>query len=117
MVGRTAHGARLAADPRERREPVLALVSGSGASAPAAGSSPLRVPRLPRRQGIPTPKPLPQRDEDNVTLRETFRLVRFFVLLAVKEHAMPDLHVRPLVAELFLTDNCNLRCVSSECWR
>jgi MoaA/NifB/PqqE/SkfB family radical SAM enzyme len=52
-----------------------------------------------------------------VTLRETFRLVRFFVLLAVKEHAMPDLHVRPLVAELFLTDNCNLRCVSCACWR
>jgi MoaA/NifB/PqqE/SkfB family radical SAM enzyme len=25
--------------------------------------------------------------------------------------------VRPLVAELFLTDNCNLRCVSCACWR
>ena len=23
----------------------------------------------------------------------------------------------PLVAELFLTDNCNLKCVSCACWR
>src|SRR5215218_10094682 len=49
--------------------------------------------------------------------RETVRLVKFFTLLAVKEHVKPDLHVRPLVAELFLTDNCNLRCVSCACWR
>jgi MoaA/NifB/PqqE/SkfB family radical SAM enzyme len=43
--------------------------------------------------------------------------VRFFVFLAMKEHVLPGLHVRPLVAELFLTDNCNLRCVSCACWR
>jgi len=49
--------------------------------------------------------------------RETVRLVKFFTLLAVKEHVAPQLHVRPLVAELFLTDNCNLRCVSCACWR
>jgi MoaA/NifB/PqqE/SkfB family radical SAM enzyme len=45
------------------------------------------------------------------------RLARFFGALAVKERLRPDLHVRPLVAELFLTDNCNLRCVSCACWR
>lgn len=45
------------------------------------------------------------------------RTARFFSLLAVKEHVMPQLHVRPLVAELFLTDNCNLKCVSCACWR
>jgi MoaA/NifB/PqqE/SkfB family radical SAM enzyme len=39
------------------------------------------------------------------------------MLLAAKEHLFPRLHVRPLVAELFLTDNCNLRCVSCACWR
>jgi MoaA/NifB/PqqE/SkfB family radical SAM enzyme len=48
---------------------------------------------------------------------DTFRLGKFFATLALKEHGMPALHVRPLVAELFLTDNCNLRCVSCACWR
>jgi MoaA/NifB/PqqE/SkfB family radical SAM enzyme len=52
-----------------------------------------------------------------VTPREAYRLARFFTALAVKEHLAPSLHVRPLVAELFLTDNCNLRCVSCACWR
>lgn len=45
------------------------------------------------------------------------RLVRFFTALAVKEHVAPRLHVRPLVAEMFVTENCNLRCVSCACWR
>jgi MoaA/NifB/PqqE/SkfB family radical SAM enzyme len=45
------------------------------------------------------------------------QLARFFLALAYKEHVKPDLHVRPLVAELFLTENCNLRCVSCACWR
>jgi MoaA/NifB/PqqE/SkfB family radical SAM enzyme len=48
---------------------------------------------------------------------DTFRLGRFFAALALKEHALPSLHVRPLVGELFLTENCNLRCVSCACWR
>jgi MoaA/NifB/PqqE/SkfB family radical SAM enzyme len=45
------------------------------------------------------------------------RLAGFFARLAVKEHLAPRLHVRPLVAELFLTDNCNLNCISCACWR
>jgi MoaA/NifB/PqqE/SkfB family radical SAM enzyme len=45
------------------------------------------------------------------------RLGRFFAQLAIKEHVAPGLRVRPLVAELFLTDNCNLKCVSCACWR
>jgi MoaA/NifB/PqqE/SkfB family radical SAM enzyme len=45
------------------------------------------------------------------------RLARFFTQLAIKEHVAPGLRVRPLVAELFLTDNCNLKCVSCACWR
>ena len=48
---------------------------------------------------------------------DKIRLAGFFARLAVKEHLKPDLHVRPLVAELFLTENCNLRCVSCACWR
>jgi MoaA/NifB/PqqE/SkfB family radical SAM enzyme len=48
---------------------------------------------------------------------EALRLARFFGALAVKERLAPRLHVRPLVAELFLTENCNLRCVSCNCWR
>ena len=49
--------------------------------------------------------------------RDKARLARFFAQLAVKEHVAPGLRVRPLVAELFLTDNCNLKCVSCACWR
>jgi MoaA/NifB/PqqE/SkfB family radical SAM enzyme len=45
------------------------------------------------------------------------RLAAFFARLAVKEHVAPRLHVRPLVAELFVTENCNLKCVSCNCWR
>jgi MoaA/NifB/PqqE/SkfB family radical SAM enzyme len=48
---------------------------------------------------------------------ELIQLSRFFAALAVKEHLLPNLHVRPLVAECFLTENCNLRCVSCACWR
>jgi MoaA/NifB/PqqE/SkfB family radical SAM enzyme len=48
---------------------------------------------------------------------DKLRLAGFFGQLAVKEHLAPRLHVRPLVAELFLTDNCNLKCVSCACWR
>jgi MoaA/NifB/PqqE/SkfB family radical SAM enzyme len=48
---------------------------------------------------------------------EAARLARFFAALAVKERLAPGLHVRPLVAELFLTENCNLRCISCNCWR
>ena len=46
---------------------------------------------------------------------DKLRLAGFFGRLAVKEHLAPRLHVRPLVAELFLTDNCNLKCVSCAC--
>ena len=45
------------------------------------------------------------------------RLAWFFTRLGVKERVAPRLHVRPLVAELFLTENCNLRCISCNCWR
>ncbi|MCB0976970.1 MAG: radical SAM protein [Acidimicrobiales bacterium] len=64
-----------------------------------------------------TPPPRPTRRERMRTMLDRVRLIRFLALLAVKEHVMPDLHVRPLVAELFLTDNCNLNCVSCNCWR
>ena len=49
--------------------------------------------------------------------RERARLAAFFGRLTVKEHLAPRLHVRPLVAELFVTENCNLECVSCNCWR
>lgn len=48
---------------------------------------------------------------------DRIRLARFFAALTVKEHLLPRLNVKPLVAELFLTDNCNLKCVSCACWR
>jgi MoaA/NifB/PqqE/SkfB family radical SAM enzyme len=37
--------------------------------------------------------------------------------VSIKQHLRPRHHVRPLVAELFLTENCNLRCISCGCWR
>jgi MoaA/NifB/PqqE/SkfB family radical SAM enzyme len=52
-----------------------------------------------------------------VNLPELFQLSKFFIALSVKEHLRPELHVRPLVAECFITDNCNLRCISCACWR
>lgn len=50
-------------------------------------------------------------------IADSARLAGFFGALAVKEHIAPNLRVRPRVAELFLTENCNLRCVSCACWR
>lgn len=50
-------------------------------------------------------------------LTEGMRLAWFFTRLSVKERVKPDLHVAPMVAELFLTENCNLRCISCNCWR
>jgi MoaA/NifB/PqqE/SkfB family radical SAM enzyme len=52
-----------------------------------------------------------------MSVSETYRLALFFTRLAAKQYLAPDLHVKPLVAELFITENCNLRCVSCACWR
>lgn len=49
-------------------------------------------------------------------LADLAELAGFFGRLAIKEHLAPRLHVRPLVAELFLTENCNLKCISCGCW-
>jgi MoaA/NifB/PqqE/SkfB family radical SAM enzyme len=52
-----------------------------------------------------------------MSLRQVRRLVSFFGALMVKRWLLPEIDVQPVVAELFLTDNCNLRCVSCACWR
>jgi MoaA/NifB/PqqE/SkfB family radical SAM enzyme len=52
-----------------------------------------------------------------VTVGESARLAGFMAALTIKERVRPQHQVRPLVAELFLTENCNLRCVSCACWR
>lgn len=44
------------------------------------------------------------------------RLARFVVATWIKRTIRPKLHIRPIAAELFLTDNCNLKCVSCTCW-
>lgn len=49
--------------------------------------------------------------------RDRIKVGAFLGRLAVKERLRPALPVRPLVAELFLTDNCNLKCTSCACWR
>ncbi len=73
--------------------------------------TPVPVALGPRR-GAPPPRSL--RGAGAV---DAARLGLFAAKLRVKEHLLPGLHVRPLVAELFLTDNCNLRCTSCACWR
>jgi hypothetical protein len=79
---------------------------------------PVRLDR-PRRasDALPTAAPAGYHDRSLAerALR-TARLAAFFGRLTVKEHVRPGLHVRPLVAELFLTENCNLKCVSCACW-
>lgn len=47
---------------------------------------------------------------------ENAQLAKFFIELSAKRRIAPNLHVRPLVAELFMTENCNLRCISCNCW-
>ena len=49
-------------------------------------------------------------------ITEKAQLAKFFTQLGVKRWISPNIHVRPLVAELFLTENCNLRCISCACW-
>jgi MoaA/NifB/PqqE/SkfB family radical SAM enzyme len=51
-----------------------------------------------------------------MTVIDKVRLASFFGQLAVKRWMAPNLNVRPLVSELFLTENCNLRCKSCSCW-
>jgi MoaA/NifB/PqqE/SkfB family radical SAM enzyme len=46
-----------------------------------------------------------------------FRTARFIAELAFKRYIRRDFGLRPIVAELFLTQNCNLQCISCACWR
>ncbi len=90
----------------------------AGTSVPVALSSRFDPPKEAGR--LPEP-PRSQHSQLRISRlfsnSERMRLAVFFARLAVKEHFAPQLHVRPLVAELFLTDNCNLRCVTCSCWR
>ncbi|MCC6225147.1 MAG: radical SAM protein [Microthrixaceae bacterium] len=83
---------------------------------PAAGSAvAIEMPRAGAR--LPAEAPVGfDRWSGLDRARRTTRLAGFFGLLTLKEHVAPRLHVRPLVAELFLTENCNLRCRSCGCW-
>ncbi|MEO5899293.1 MAG: radical SAM protein [Ilumatobacteraceae bacterium] len=44
-------------------------------------------------------------------------LLRFSVGVLAKKYVLRGLPVQPRAAELFVTDNCNLRCISCACWR
>lgn len=44
------------------------------------------------------------------------RLATFVMSTWIKRYVRPSLHIRPIAAELFLTDNCNLKCISCTCW-
>lgn len=96
-------------------------ILGDGADVrPAPGAAqPVEV-RLSRRSATSPTDDLPPVelvDSRWHRAQDRARLAAFFARLAVKEHVAPRLHVRPLVAELFVTENCNLKCVSCNCWR
>jgi MoaA/NifB/PqqE/SkfB family radical SAM enzyme len=83
-----------------------------------ARPTPVQLDR-PRRASDALPTEAPSGYHERSLLERaarTARLAAFFGQLALKEHVRPGLHVRPLVAELFLTENCNLKCVSCACW-
>jgi MoaA/NifB/PqqE/SkfB family radical SAM enzyme len=88
-------------------------VTGGDAAAPVRLADPRRRGE---RTRLAEPLALPGRGRVDRAV-EQVRVAAFFAKLAVKERALPRLHVRPLVAELFLTENCNLFCVSCNCWR
>ena len=50
-------------------------------------------------------------------LRRLARTTRFLVAVTTKRLCCPRLFISPIVAELFITHRCNLRCVSCGCWR
>lgn len=52
-----------------------------------------------------------------MTVRNKARTGIWATSVLVKRHLLHNHHVRPIVAELFLTENCNLRCISCACWR
>lgn len=82
---------------------------------PAGSAVALEMPRAATR--LPTGAPAGfDRWGGLIRARRAARLAGFFGLLTLKEHVAARLHVRPLVAELFLTENCNLRCRSCGCW-
>ncbi len=70
--------------------------------------------------GLARSVPLPDVGEDPRRAGRSKRrvsLAKFSIGVLIKKYAKAGLHVTPRVAELFLTDNCNLRCVSCACWR
>lgn len=68
------------------------------------------ISRAPARRVTPPPS-------RRALLARKVLLARFAGGVVIKKYVAPGLHVRPRAAELFLTDNCNLRCVSCACWR
>jgi MoaA/NifB/PqqE/SkfB family radical SAM enzyme len=80
-------------------------------------SVPVELRARDRPPSVPAPTPRSRSQRWKAAARRRARLASFFAQLAVKEHLRPDLDVRPLVAELFLTENCNLKCISCACWR
>lgn len=85
-------------------------------SAPEATAVAVSIDRASAQLPTAAPEGFDDRSR-TARIRRAIELATFFGRLTLKEHLAPRLHVRPLVAELFLTENCNLRCVSCACWR
>ncbi len=77
-------------------------------------STPVSIGR--RRNEPPRVAPVPHVHRTPIPAwRRSARLGRFVAATWAKR-LRPDLHIRPIAAELFLTDNCNLKCISCTCW-
>src|SRR5262249_25675817 len=113
---RAASRARLRPGKRHRGQLVLAVVADTGLADGRAAARAARAGHLPGWRGFFFGESLHSCEESAMGTTEKARLARFFIELGVKRWISPNIHVRPLVAELFLTENCNLRCISCACW-
>lgn len=77
-------------------------------------STPVQIGR--KGDGPRVPEFVHVRSEPPAAAARTARLGRFVASTWIKRHLRPNLHIRPIAAELFLTDNCNLKCISCTCW-
>ncbi len=77
-------------------------------------STPVRIGRRDEPPRVPEFPHVPLPPMSAVTRNR--RLATFVLSTWVKRTVRPTLHIRPIAAELFLTDNCNLQCISCTCW-
>jgi len=51
-----------------------------------------------------------------MNIKNSLQMFSFMRDLFIRTHIFPHYKIRPKVAELFLTENCNAKCISCACW-